>query len=495
MDDTFNPTLTLNRTDTLTNLPGASKTPTTSIKQPKSNTTASSTSNYPRLDLEPLYTDLKDAIGPRWDTYSDALTRFVRGTLHAREFADLTDETIYASDAVLHLHNKFVCAIAFNAARDQPEPGVAVWVTAAADKSSSTAATKAAITSDVGEQRLKKEVMALHARDRRRLKGMAEDGKKAGGATPGGGAGGNTANNNNDDIDAQYIRRNPYEESYNASRYKVPEIPQTQSSITAGALSTKTNLEPEIKKRYQQSLFAESAEFPDATSVYARMIPICYEEAIPQGASMACAELAVIGAEFYFKDFLNTVFERVRVNGPRYDNGVGGGVYTSRFQKQVAREEELVKDKKLARTREDDLLPVEAAASRARRPLGVADVKLAGRVGTPLWTRTPLLGFEVEQRVGDGEYDDWREEMTALKKSGGGAGGVNGHVKTVKGASTGTTTTAAAAAATATAKDDDDMDIDSDDGEDDDFDWIAEGFGGRDELDTLMNNCLTINAP
>lgn len=436
MDETFNPSL-ISRNDTLTNLPTASKTPTSALKQPKA-----TTSNYPRIDLEPLYTDLKDAVGARWDSYSDALTRFVRGTLHAREFSDLTDEIVYSSDQVLHLHNKFICAIAFNAARDTPEPGVAVWVTAAADKSAATAATKAAVASDVGEQRLKKEVMALHARDRRRLKGTGED-KKTG------------------EEDAQYTKRNQYEEAYAASKYKVPEVP---AASVAGAL-TKTNLEPEIKKRYQQPLFAESAEFPDATSVYARMVPLCYEEAIPQGASMACAELTVIGAEFFFKEILNTVFERVRADGPMYDNGVGGGVYTSKFLKQVKKEEELVKTRKLSRTREDDLLPIEASVSRDRRPLGVMDLRLAGRVGTPLWTRTPLLGFEIEQKVADGEYDDWRVEQGGVKML------TNGHVVT-----------------------DDEMEVDGEDEDEDDFDWDAEGFGGRDEFDALMTDCLTVSS-
>lgn len=436
MDETFNPTLALARSDTLTALPSTSKTPTTALKQPKANT-----SNYPRIDLEPIYTDLKDAIGARWDSYSDALTRFTRGTLHAREFGDLTDEIIYSSDHVLHLHNKFICAIAFNSARDSPEPGVAAWVTAAADKSTSTAASKAVVTSDAGEQRLKKEVMALHARDRRRLKGTGDDKKSA-------------------EEDAQYTKRNQYEDAYAASKYKVPEVP---AASIAGGL-TKTNLEPEIKKRYQQPLFAESAEFPDVASVYARMVPICYEEAIPQGASMACAELAVIGAEFYFKDILSTVFDRVRVNGPRYDNGVGGGVFTSKYLKQVKKEDELIKMKKLARTREDDLLPVEAAISKERRPLSVADFKLAGRIGTPIWTRTPLLGFDIQQRVPDGEWDDWKLEQEGIRRL------TNGH--TVAG---------------------DAMDVDHEDN-DDDFDWEAEGFGGRDNFDALMNDCLTVNA-
>jgi len=74
LDDTFNPAAlarsdTLNSISTIKNLPSSS----TAFK-PKS------TSNYPRIDLEPIYTELKDAIGHKWDIYFDAVTRFVRGT-------------------------------------------------------------------------------------------------------------------------------------------------------------------------------------------------------------------------------------------------------------------------------------------------------------------------------------------------------------------------------------------------------------------------------
>jgi transcriptional coactivator HFI1/ADA1 len=33
----------------------------------------------PRIDLEPLYTALKQAIGEQWGTYKDALSLFVMG--------------------------------------------------------------------------------------------------------------------------------------------------------------------------------------------------------------------------------------------------------------------------------------------------------------------------------------------------------------------------------------------------------------------------------
>lgn len=446
MDDTFNPA-TLTRIDTSSSIVTAKNLSNAPSKATKSNTT------YSRIDLEPIYTDLKDAIGHKWDVYFDAITRFCRGDLHAREFGDATDEILYAADNVLHLHNKFICAVAFNSARDSPEPGIAAWVTAATDKSAAAASTKPAVTSDAGEQRLKKEVMAIHARDRRRLKQMNND-----------------ADGKAKTDDDLLQRRNQYEEAYLASRYNVPEV----TGVAAGPL-TKTNFEPEIKKRYQQALFTESAEFPDATSVLARMVPICYEEAIPSGSTMACAELVATSAEFYLKDFLTTVFERVRSDGPRDENSVtgnghdgifGGGIFTTKYKKQVAREFDAVKEGKLQRNRDDNLLPIESAVSRARRPIGINDIKLAERVGPSLWTRTPLLGFELAHKPTEGDYDDWNadRDRDALQ-----ANGPAENTRT-----------------------DDEMDVDRDD--DDDFDWEAEGYGGRGALDSLLDDCLAMPA-
>lgn len=440
MDDTFNPA-TLTRIDTSSSITTAKNHTNSLAKASKSSTT------YPRIDLEPIYTDLKDAIGHRWDVYFDAVTRFCRGDLHAREFGDATDELLYAADNVLHLHNKFICAIAFNSARDSPEPGIAAWVTAATDKSANAASTKPAVTSDAGEQRLKKEVMAIHARDRRRLKQMTND----------------------DDV---LQKRNQYEEAYLAAKYNVPEA----AGVAAGGL-TKTNWEPEIKKRYQQALFTESAEFPDAANVLARMVPICYEEAIPSGSTVACAELVATSAEFYLKDFLATVFERIRSNGPRDENSVtgnghdgifGGGIFTTKFKKQVAYEFEAAKEGKLQRVRDDNLLPTESAASKTRRPIGINDLKLAERVGPSLWTRTPLLGFEVFHKPTESDYDDWKMDAEHDPVS------RNGNAEN--------------------SRNEDEMDIDGEDDDDDAFDWDAEGYGGRGALDSLLDDCLSMPA-
>ena len=71
-DDTFNPAA-LTRSDTITS--------TSTIKPPPGSATKQSKTaqNYPRVDLEPLYAELKSLINHSWEIYFDAVTRFIRG--------------------------------------------------------------------------------------------------------------------------------------------------------------------------------------------------------------------------------------------------------------------------------------------------------------------------------------------------------------------------------------------------------------------------------
>lgn len=71
-DDTFNPAA-LARSDTLNSIATVKNIPSSAVLKPKS------TSNFPRIDLEPIYTEIKDAIGLKWDVYFDAVSRFARG--------------------------------------------------------------------------------------------------------------------------------------------------------------------------------------------------------------------------------------------------------------------------------------------------------------------------------------------------------------------------------------------------------------------------------
>ncbi|KAJ9603169.1 hypothetical protein H2200_012464 [Cladophialophora chaetospira] len=389
-DDTFNPAA-LTRSDTIASTTSNAKAPAGSVaKTPKT------TQTYPRIDLEPLYTELKTLIGHNWEVYFDATTRFIRGELSANEFGDLCDAFLYASPQTEHAHNSLILAIVCNTSKDPPEPGLAAWVSASTDKSTLTTATKQAVTSDASEQRLKAEVMALPARDRRRLKGVANDKAEEEAAA----------------------RKNPYEAHYQAGLIETPDAAAV--STTAGGL-TKTNWDPEIRKRYLQPLYSETLEFPDTAAIHARIVPICYGESISQGCSMQCAELVGIGAEIYLKGMLSEVFNRTRSNGPRYEHAAGEGIMTRWYKKRIAREEAEIKAGRLERTRDDDLLPTEAEVAYARRPIGVRDLQLAAQVGPVPWNSSPLIAFSIANASAGYDHDQWimeQEKMHGVYKNG-----------------------------------------------------------------------------
>lgn len=144
--------------------------------------------SVPRLDLEPIYTELRAAIGDNWAEYKQSTGLFLLGVyayipepedscssghlghLNQSEFSSRVDQIICADQKTEHLHNNFVCAVIGNLTRDLPDHGVATWVSAN-DKPS--VVSKPA-SGDAAEQRLKTEVMQLPPRDRRRIKGIPE---------------------------------------------------------------------------------------------------------------------------------------------------------------------------------------------------------------------------------------------------------------------------------------------------------------------------------
>ena len=429
-EETFNPS-SLTRSDTFSSTITAGKTlPPSSLKIPKS--------AQPRIDYEPLYTDLKLLIGHNWTIYHDALTRFLRAELSASEFGELTDNFVLANPATEHAHNSLICAVLFNTTADAPEGGPAAWVSAASDKATSASATKPANTSDVGEQRLKSEVMLIPPRDRRRVKAIEK-------------------------LDEEASATSSYEAYNQAGKIKAPEnVP-----ATAGGLA-KTNWDLEIKKRYIQPLFAEASEFPDANAAYARMVPICYEEGITAGAAPQCAELVSIAAEAYLKDFLGCIFHRTRSNGPTLENGLGGGIQTASYKKQLAREVADFKAGKIQKSRDTGLLPIEAREAATRRPLAMSDIKAAQTIVKGLFNGMPLMGVQVWESPHESEQEEWRAERAAEQSY----LSQRGHPLATHDPNS------------------DEMDID----DNDDFGWVGASSGDKEPLGSLLEDCLAIRA-
>ncbi|KJF60229.1 transcriptional co-activator [Coccidioides immitis RS] len=328
--------------------------------------------SVPRLDFEPIYTDLKLAVGDHWVEYKQAITLFLLGHLNQHEFSRRVDHFLCADAKLEHLHNNFICSIIGNLTRDLPDHGVASWVSA---NDKPTVVSKPA-SGDAAEQRLKTEVMQLQPKDRRRLKAIPEP-------------------------DPHSIP-NPLEEYHLAKQIRI--VDQVPSS--AGGLNT-PNWELEIRKRYAQPLASEIGEFPDAESIHARMVPICYEESITNGASFPCAVFMSIATENFVKEFLSHVFARTRSNGP---SGTINGTMTRRYRQQLEKEELAFARGELVKNTANGLLPVEAKEASTRKPLGVQDLKFTLGLGGDLLGHMPLIVSQIMDGYLEGELEAERDD-------------------------------------------------------------------------------------
>lgn len=217
--------------------------------------------------------------------------------------------------------------------------------------------------------------------------------------------------------------------------------------------------ELEIRKRYAQPLGAETGEFPDAESIYARMVPICYEESLPSGAGLPCAEFMAIATETFVKEVLSAVFSRTRSNGP---SGTINGMMMRKYREQLELEELAYTRGEISKDGATGLLPIEAKEASTRRPLGVRDLRLALELGSSVLGHMPLI---MDQIMG-GYLDDEYETPDRLEN------GVEPHDEVKPPI--------------------DAMDID--DEEDDLSDWEGGAAADREQLSSLLDECLSMAA-
>ncbi|KAF7719155.1 Transcriptional coactivator hfi1 [Penicillium ucsense] len=405
----------------------------------KTTTTTSSTTvkssrslpSVPHLDLEPAYTELKAAIGDKWAEYKDATASFLLGHCNQHEYASRVDYFLCADTKIEHLHNNFICAIFANLTRDLPDHGVANWVSAN-DKPSLVSKP---VSGDAAEQRLKTEVMQLPPRDRRRIKAIPER-------------------------DPNDVPATELEIYHQAKQIKLP----SQVPASAGGLN-KTNWELEVRKRYAQPLAADTGEFPDAESILARMVPMCYEESLPGGASLPCAEFMAIATETFVKDVLSAVFSRTRCNGP---SGTINGMMKRNYRQQLEREELAFTRGEIAKDTATGLLPVEAKEAATRRSLGVRDIRLTFELSRGVLGHMPLVINQVMGGYFEDELDTSKQDRLENGDS------ASHEPKPEK-------------------PDDDEMDLDDD--EDDELsDWEGGAAWDRKQLGSLLDDCLSMAA-
>jgi transcriptional coactivator HFI1/ADA1 len=118
-----------------------------------------------------------------------------------------------------------------------------------------------------------------------------------------------------------------------------------------------------------------------------------------------------IATENFVKEFLATAFSRTRSNGP---SGTINGTMTRRYRRQLEREEMAFTRGELVRNTANGLLPVEAKEASARQPLGVRDLRLALELGGGLLGHMPLvvsqiMGCYIEEEL-EAERQDYMVE-------------------------------------------------------------------------------------
>ncbi|KAL5392941.1 hypothetical protein DPSP01_000633 [Paraphaeosphaeria sporulosa] len=328
-----------------------------------------STPRAPRIDVEPLYTAVKSALGDAdWTTYKTSLSAFLLGNLNQEELTARLDaifaraeaeaaKTLGPRGALERAHNALVMGVYANVWRDAPEAGIASWVSSS-DKVSGSVPKG---TGDESEKRLKQEVMQISRRERKRLKTIHQ------------GASGGFDFMPLDPVGGMMM------EYHEARRVKLPEAgPAAQ----AGGYG-KTNWDLEIRKRYTAPLFTETHEFPTASSISLRLLPICYESGLPQGHAPDCADLLNIACENYIKEALTNFFTLVNANGTGY-------VRTAEYKKRVEREEARVARGEMVRLAGGEL-PVEHEERRKRKLLCMEDLRLALEIGDSYLAHVPIL--------------------------------------------------------------------------------------------------------
>ncbi|RKF53715.1 Transcriptional coactivator HFI1/ADA1 [Golovinomyces cichoracearum] len=339
----------------------------------------------PRVNLEHLYIALKGAIGEHWVTYKAAMVKFLSGNLNQAEFSACVNPFIMTpTGEVERLHNQLISGIYGNTTRELPDQNVANWVSA---NDKPLIACAKPVSGDAAEQRLKTEVMQLPNRDRRRIKQLSQN------------------NYNSQDVFSGIF----------GEKRRSKTFAKLTEPLSAGAGSSlqMTNIDVEIRKRYEQPLASESGEFPDTSSIESRMSPICHETGINSGHAPDAAHFMTVATETFIKEVLSSIFSKTRSNGPGTSGnaGTGGGanwIQTRKYRIQLEKEEEASLRGKILRDK-SGLLPVEARAASERGPLGMADIRMALELGDCGIGQMPSVFQQIMLGYREGEVDLWND--------------------------------------------------------------------------------------
>lgn len=141
------------------------------------------------------------------------------------------------------------------------------------------------------------------------------------------------------------------------------------------------------------------------------MVPLCYETGLTSGAAVDASQFMAVATETFIKQFLSSVFDKTRANGPGSAgaSGAGGGagwVMTTKYRRQLEREEEMWQRGEVGRDK-SGLLPVEARAAGERGALGMADLRMAMEVGDCGVGQMRTVEQSIMSGFREGELEGW----------------------------------------------------------------------------------------
>ena len=200
------------------------------------------------------------------------------------------------------------------------------------------------------------------------------------------------------------------------------------------------------------------------------MLPICYEETLPNGPSASCAEFMATATEQFIKTIVGNILGKTRSNL----SGAAGAtsISTRRYRQQLLREEQMLSAGEVARGSVSNRLPVETKEAGARRSLGLGDFRIALGVGgdcgmgqMPTAVEDIMTNYPEGVLEGWGRHLDRREttEEEIMEKSGARTNGIRTNGVHINGAAS---------------------------NENENFGWEGGGAKDRQQLNSLLDDCL-----
>ena len=168
-------------------------------------------------------------------------------------------------------------------------------------------------------------------------------------------------------------------------------------------IQTQLDWDLEIRKRYTHPLFHETLEFPDAPTIANRMLPICYEEALPNGPSDQCAEFMATAAEMFVKDVVGSVLSLTRSN--LISAGAKSGIVTKNRSRGVDRGAK--KGSKAGTEAAGAIREEGGLGTSGQPPLGISDLRVALSIAACSLGPMPDVVTDIMGGWPEGVLEDW----------------------------------------------------------------------------------------